>query len=398
MTIRRLAWLHAVNDFTIDFISPLLPAAVPAAWLGLMEGAADAVAQVLKLVTGRASDATGRRAAWVRAGYSVNAVARPLAAIGLLAAWPAWVVGCRIADRMGKGIRGSASDALVADWVDAGGRARAYAYMRTMDHLGATAGALCAALVSWLLTLDFSHPSRLAGVVSALALPMLPMLWWCRGLSDQHATLPRAQPPGGWWPRSPGLALPLVAIGLASLGAKLSPLLILVHVAGLPLTPGQAAAGHGWPLWLVCLAWGALALVQAGAANLAGALTQRLGPRRFLLLGWCATATLFAALSWAHGPWLIAAGAVWGMIAGVCDGAEKTWIADLAPKAERALAFGALGVVNALAMVVGSGMVGFGLLAFGPLIFCLPAGGLALALALAVSIRPAHLPAAPTAR
>jgi len=55
-------------------------------------------------------------------------------------------------------------------------------------------------------------------------------------------------------------------------------------------------------------------------------------------------------------------------------------------------------VVNALAMVVGSGMVGFGLLAFGPLIFCLPAGGLALALALAVSIRPAHLPAAPTAR
>jgi len=297
---------------------------------------------------------------------------------------------------MGKGIRGSASDALVADWVPADGRARAYAYMRTMDHLGATAGALCAALVSWLLTLDFAHPQRLAGVVAALVLPMVPMLWWARGVSDQPAAQPRAQPRGGWWPRTPGLAIPLLAIGLASLGAKLSPLLILVHVAGLPLTPEQASAGHGWPLWLVCLAWGALALVQAGAASMAGAVTQRLGPRRFLLLGWCATALLFAALSWADGPWLIATGALWGVIAGVSDGAEKTWIADLAPKAERALAFGALGVANALAMVIGSGIVGFGLPAYGPLVFCLPAGGLALALVLAVGSRPPPHPTAST--
>src|ERR1043165_2698691 len=101
-TVRRLGWLHAANDFTLDFITPLLPAGVPVAWIGLMEGTADAVAQVLKLVTGRRSDATGRRAGWVRAGYGTNAVARPLAAIGMLFAWPAWIVGCRIADRLGK--------------------------------------------------------------------------------------------------------------------------------------------------------------------------------------------------------------------------------------------------------------------------------------------------------
>lgn len=375
-TVRRLGWLHAANDFTLDFITPLLPAGVPVAWLGLMEGIADAVAQVLKLVTGRRSDATGRRAAWVSAGYGTNAVVRPLAAIGMLFAWPAWIVGCRIADRIGKGLRGSASDALIADWIDAGGRARAYAHMRTMDHLGATVGATCAAVVAWGLTLDYAHPERLAWVVASLAVPMVLMLWLCRGLSDHPEAKPKTNVANGWWPRTPGLRIPLAAIGIASLGAKLAPLLVLVQVAGIPLTPEQAAAGNAWPLWLVCVAWGTIALVQAGAATLAGLLTERMGARGFLAMSWLLTAALFAVLTCAAGVWLIAAGLGWAVIAGLSDGAEKTWLADLAVKDERALAFGALGVVIAAAMVLSGAVVGFGLLLYGPLIFWLPAAGL----------------------
>ena len=386
-TVRRLGWLHAANDFTLDFITPLLPAGVPAAWLGLMEGVADAMAQVLKLITGRRSDATGKRAAWVRAGYGTNAVARPLAAIGMLLAWPAWIVGCRIADRIGKGLRGSASDALVADWIDAGGRARAYAHMRTMDHLGATAGAGCAALVAWGLTLDYAHPERLAWVIASLALPMLVMLWLCRGLSDHPDAKPKSNVVSGWWPRSPTLRLPLFAIGLASIGAKLAPLLILVQVAGIPLTPEQAATSSAWPLWLVCVAWGAIALVQAVAAMLAGVLTERLGARVFLMMSWILTAALFAVLTFATGAWLIAAGLGWAVVAGLSDGAEKTWLADLALKEERALAFGALGVVIAAAMITGGSVVGFGLLAYGPQIFWLPAAGLVCGTVLILSRR-----------
>jgi MFS family permease len=387
-TVRRLGWLHAANDFTLDFITPLLPAGVPAAWLGFMEGAADAVAQVLKLVTGRTSDASGQRAAWVRAGYGTNAVVRPLAAVGMLLAWPVWIVACRIADRIGKGLRGSASDALVADWIDASGRARAYAHMRTMDHLGATAGAGCAALVAWGLTLDYAHPERLAWVIASLTLPMLVMLWLCRGLSDHPDAKPKTNIASGWWPRSPALRLPLIGIGIASIGAKLAPLLILVQVAGIPLTPEQAAVGNAWPLWLVCVAWGAIALVQAGAATLAGVLTERMGARAFLMMSWLLTAALFVVLTLAHGPWLIATGLGWSVIAGLSDGAEKTWLADLAPKAERALAFGALGVVIAAAMVTGGAVVGFGLLAYGPLIFWVPAAGLLIGVLTVACCRP----------
>jgi MFS family permease len=384
-TVRRLAWLHAANDFTLDFLTPLLPAGVPVAWLGVMEGAADAVAQLLKLAVGRASDASGRRAVWVQAGYGTNAVARPLAALGMAFAWPLAIIACRVLDRFGKGLRGSASDALVADWVEPAARARAYAHLRTMDNLGATAGAGCAAAVCWALALDSSHRVELTWTIAALAVPMMAMLWWCRGVRDRPLPAARFQPATGWWPRSGRLSLPLVAIGCASLGAKLAPLLVIVHVAGLPVDPGRAASGSAWPLWVVCLAWGALALVQAGAAALAGVLTERLGARLFLLGGWLLTAALLAALCLAQGPSLIAVAAAWAAIAGMSEGAEKTWLAEVAPREERALAFGALGVVSAAAMLISGSAVGYGLAVIGPGIFLLPAGGLAFACLLLIA-------------
>ena len=141
---RRIAWLHFANDLTLDFLTPLLPAGVGVAWIGFMEGAADAVGQVLKLVTGRASDRSGRRVPWVAAGYATNAIARPLAGVGMLLLLPWWIVACRITDRVGKGIRGGAVDALCADWTDDTNRARAFARLRVMDHLGATLGGLLA--------------------------------------------------------------------------------------------------------------------------------------------------------------------------------------------------------------------------------------------------------------
>ena len=103
-TVRRLGWLHFANDLTLDFLTPLLPAGVPVAWLGIMEGVADGVAQVLKLVTGRAADRSGRRAPWVAAGYAGNAFFRPLAGVGMLLGWPLWIVTCRIGDRLGGSI------------------------------------------------------------------------------------------------------------------------------------------------------------------------------------------------------------------------------------------------------------------------------------------------------
>lgn len=379
-TPRRLAWLHFANDFTLDFLTPLLPAGVPVAWLGVMEGAADAAAQLLKLVTGRRSDATGRRVGWVRAGYGLNAAARPLASVGMLLAWPAWIVACRIADRVGKGLRGSAADALIADWTpdDPPLRATAFAAMRTMDHLGATLGALAAAAAVWL------WPGHVAWAVAALVVPAALMWWWSARLREapQSAAPAPGTPAPGWWPRERSLRSPLALLALASLGARIGPLLVLAAVAGI------GGDGPQWPLWQLCLGWAALSLVQAGAAALAGLFTVRAGPRAFLVAGWLAGAAVFAGLAIAPGSWAIAAGLAWGVLAGFTEGAEKTWVAELAPRAERALAFGALGIVSAVAALAGNAAVGWGLAVLGQVTWTVPALALLLAAIGAACWRP----------
>lgn len=358
-----MAWLHFANDFTLDFLSPLLPSGVGVAWLGIMEGCADAVGQVLRLFTGRASDRSGRRAGWVGTGYLINAVARPASAFGMLWCLPGWIVACRIADRVGKGIRGSAADALIADWTDGQGRARAFARMRTMDHLGATLGGLAAAGAAWWLP-----PERLWMAIAALVSVTLVVAGLARGLRDVPTGPVASQPPPpatGWWPSALPLRRALLIIGVATLATKLSPLLVLVQVAGLP----QAGSAGAWPLWLICLGWAGLGLVQAAAASLAGSLTARLGPAPMLRWGWVAGALVFAGLALLPGSWQVLAGLAYGVLAGLTEGAEKTWLADLAPRHERALSFGALSLVTALAGLLGNAASGLLLVHWGPAVF-----------------------------
>ncbi|GDY12195.1 MFS transporter [Planctomycetota bacterium] len=358
--LRRIGWLHFANDATLDFLTPLLPAGVPVAWIGVMEGLADGIGQVLKLVTGRASDRSGRRAAWVATGYLVNAWARPLTAVGMCFFWPLWIVGCRIIDRVGKGLRGSATDALVADWSAGPDRAAAFAWMRTMDHLGATVGGLAAALAAWWLP-----PERLWMAVAGLAVVAAWVAWLSRGLRDRaaDAAAAPAAAPAGWWPRSPELRRPLLAIAVASIAAKLSPLLILVHVAGVE-DPSRA-----WPLWLMCLGWAGFGLIQAMASGVAGMIAKRLGNLVVLRAGWAFGAVGCVGLALVSGPLLLVVGVAFAILAGLTEGAEKAWLADHAPKSERAIAFGALALVTAAAGLIGNGVVGLLLATVGPIGF-----------------------------
>ncbi|MCS6969537.1 MAG: MFS transporter [Planctomycetes bacterium] len=361
--VRRLGWLHFINDCTLDFLTPLLPSGVAVGWIGVMEGLADAVSQGLRLFSGRASDAQRRRVPWVRAGYLTNAVARPLTAVGMLAAWWWWIVACRVLDRLGKGLRSSAADALVADWTEGEQRARAYARLRWMDHGGAMLGALAAAAVAWAVPTEGLWVAVLALAPLALLVP-----WLAGGLQDRQ--LPEAPATGagrplGWWPRAAILRRPLLAIAAASLALRLSPLLILMHVAGWSGTAPQAA----WPLWQLCLGWAALGLIQALAAAAAGALTVRVGPRRALQALWALAAADCALLAVGEGPALLLAGLLWGLIQGALEGTEKTWLAELAPAAERGLAFAALALVGAGAGLLGNAACGWVLAHGGPGVF-----------------------------
>ncbi|HSL99036.1 MAG TPA: MFS transporter, partial [Candidatus Limnocylindria bacterium] len=138
-----LGLVSLLTDFSSDMIYPLLPVFLTAtlgagpAVLGIIEGVAEATASLLKLFSGIWSDRIGRKKPLVFAGYFLSAVARPL--VGFASSWT-HVLAVRFSDRIGKGVRSSPRDALIAASVPAEDRGRAFGLQRAMDHMGAVLG------------------------------------------------------------------------------------------------------------------------------------------------------------------------------------------------------------------------------------------------------------------
>src|SRR5207237_1145069 len=136
-----------LNDFASEMVYPLLPAFITgvlgggALALGALDGAADAAAALVKLVAGRLADRPARRGPLIVGGYLLAALVRPIIAI-TAAAWQ--VVGLRVVDRLGKGLRTPPRDALIADVTPAPLVGRAFGLQRGLDHVGAVIGPLVA--------------------------------------------------------------------------------------------------------------------------------------------------------------------------------------------------------------------------------------------------------------
>ncbi|HNI56326.1 MAG TPA: MFS transporter, partial [Elusimicrobiota bacterium] len=163
-----LGGISLLNDTASEMIYPLLPIfltqtlGASAASLGLIEGVAESAVSLFKLFSGYLSDRLHRRKIWIGVGYAVSNAVRPL--IALAGSWPA-VLALRFADRIGKGLRTSPRDALVAESVPPEHRGRAFGFHRAMDHLGAVIGPLLAALILWRL------PDRLRLIFFLSAIP-----------------------------------------------------------------------------------------------------------------------------------------------------------------------------------------------------------------------------------
>jgi CheY-like chemotaxis protein len=182
----RLVWLLGLasffNDISSEAIFPLLPLflaqlGAPMRYIGLIEGSADALASIIKMIAGRLSD-RGPRRLMVTGGYALPALAR--AGIALAAA-PFHVLAARLVDRTGKGIRSGPRDAMIADSVRPMERGRAFGLNRSLDHLGAAVGPLIA---SALIALGASL--RVTFVVAAALGLVAPVILFLRLRDPAH--------------------------------------------------------------------------------------------------------------------------------------------------------------------------------------------------------------------
>jgi MFS family permease len=345
-TVRALGWVSFLTDVASEMVYPLLPAflvrtlkASPAA-LGAIEGVAEATSAAAKILSGRLSDRARRRKPLVLLGYAIATLARPLVAVAQ--SWTQ-VLAIRFADRVGKGLRTSPRDALLADVVPPERRGRAYGLQRAMDNAGALVGPLVAALLLRFFVDDERTVFLLAIVPGLVALLVL-----ARFVREA----PRREPPRTE-ARAPGPPLSarfwrIVAVfALFALANSTDAFLLL------------RAGDAGVPAWQIPLLWAAFHGVKAAGGVPGGALADSIGRVPAIVAGWLVYAASYAGFALATGP-----AAAWGLFLlyalfyALTEGPERALIADLVPEESRGRAFGAFHAAVGLAALPGSLLFG----------------------------------------
>ncbi|MFO0995565.1 MAG: MFS transporter [Alphaproteobacteria bacterium] len=348
--IWALGFTSLFMDASTELIHSLMPVflvgvlGTSVATVGVIEGIAEATASIAKVFSGALSDYVGRRKPLTIAGYGIAALTRPLFP---LAASVSLVLAARFIDRLGKGIRGAPRDALVGDLAPPELRGASYGLRQSLDTVGAVIGPALAIAAMALLDDDIRAAFWVA-VVPAIASVSILII----------AVREPARPEGDHVFRTPIRVSNLKALGLsfwlvAAIGGVLT--LARFSEAFLVLRAESVGLGPG----LVPLVMVVMSVVYAAAAYPAGRLSDRLGRRGLIGLGFAILIGADLVLALADGILgALIGSALWGLHMGLTQGLLAALVADSAPKALRGTAFGAFNLLSGLALLAASALAG----------------------------------------
>jgi MFS family permease len=346
--VKLFGFVSLLNDFASEMIYPLLPAFVTgvlgggAVSLGALDGAADFAAALVKYRAGRLADNPRRRGPLIVLGYVVAVVVRPVIAL-TGAAWQ--VIGLRVTDRIGKGIRTPPRDALIADVTPPELHGRAFGFQRGLDHAGAVLGPLVA---WWLLS---SHRLDLRGVIGASIVPGVLVLvlavWAVRATGDGTGRAIEDPKEKERVNTQRGPVPPALLAISAFYLLRMPETLILLRTQQLGVTVTS-----------VLLLWAALHVVRSASSFVGGVMTDRFGPQRTMWLGWVSYAAIAYGFARAGGPssaWVLFL--VMGMVAGLTESPERAIVSRLAG-GKQGTGFGVYHAGTGIAALVGGLLLG----------------------------------------
>lgn len=336
----RNVWIVTVTSFLTDISSEMIVNLIPlfllnvlgvrTSLIGVIEGTAETTASILKLFSGWFSDRMGRRKWLAVLGYGISTVAKPF--LYFAGSWGT-VLSVRFADRVGKGVRTAPRDALIADSVDERRRGIAFGLHRAGDTAGAVIGigVALAVLLAVQRNTELLTRSTFQLIVLASMVPaVLAVIVLAFGARETCIPGERRRPPSfslaGFDSRFRRF---LVIIVLFTLGNSSDAFLILrAQNAGL-----SVAGVLGMLI--------TFNLVYSVVSSPAGALSDRLGRRRFLVVGWLLYALVYAGFAAARAGWQTwALMGVYGVYYGLTHGTAKAFVADLVPADRRGTAYG----------------------------------------------------------
>ena len=329
-----------LNDISSEMLLNLIPfflaniLGVRTAVIGLIEGVAETTASLLKIYFGALSDRFGKRKPFAVAGYALSALTKPL--LYFASAW-GWVLGVRVADRIGKGIRTAPRDALIADSIDDKQRGLAFGLHRAADTLGAFLGIGIATFIVWrtqaqasFLSLDTFKLIVLVSIIPGvlgvlvLALGAAEVTGTDAGVELKRLSLKDMDPRFRYF---------LFVLVLFTLGNSSDAFILL---------RGQERGLSILQVMGMSLTFNAIYTVFAGPL---GAWSDSVGRRRLMLIGWLAYGLVYLGFAFSRSGWQIwALFALYGLYYAATEGAARALVADLVPPAQRG---GAYGLYNA---------------------------------------------------
>lgn len=347
--IWALGFVSLLMDVSSEMVHSLLPVYLATGMgasmlvIGLIEGAAEATALVVRIFSGALSDWMGRRKPLAVLGYGLGAASKPLFA---LATGMGLVVAARLIDRVGKGLRGAPRDALVADLVAPEQRGAAYGLRQSLDTVGAFVGPLIAIGLMLLWANDFRAifwvaviPGVLSVAVLVLGVREPPAAPGAKRVNPLRRENLRQLSAPFWW---------VVGLGALFALARFSEAFLVLRAqqGGLPL------------------AWAPAVLIVMSAVYSLGAypfgrLADRMDHRKLLAAGLALLIAADVCLALADRGVLLWAGiALWGLHMAMTQGLLATMVADTAPAHLRGTAFGAFNLAGGIALLVASGLAG----------------------------------------
>jgi MFS family permease len=368
-----VSWTSFFTDTASEAVYPIMPLYLTrvlggtAMAIGIIEGAAEALNSLLKIVSGRISDHWRSRKPFVIVGYSVSTAARPL--VALASSWPQ-VLMVRLADRVGKGIRTAPRDALLAAWAEPSTRGYVFGLHRSMDHAGAVVGPLLASLFLWYFPEHYRTLFALTLIPGVIAVLMLLPVPEAAGpppavRQDRSAggfVVAQDRSAGGFVvaqdfsPANHHAVAPDLGSGFYRyLGVVLLFSLGNSTDAFLLLRLSDVGVGAAW----IPIAWAALHVVKAAVSPIGGHLSDRLSRRGIIATGWLVYAAVYGGFAMATSPpALVALFLVYGVYYGLTEGVEKAVVADFAPVEARGTAFGAYHAVIGIGALAASLLFG----------------------------------------
>jgi MFS family permease len=354
-----ISLVSLLNDASSEIIYPLLPiflsltlGASPGV-VGLIEGAAESMSSLLKLFAGHFSDRRGKRKVFVVFGYVLSSFTRPLLAFA--GSW-SQVLGLRLADRVGKGVRTSPRDAMIADAVRIEERGLAFGFHRAMDHTGAVIGPLIGYVVLYYFAANRVTPSAgdftkifLVASIPALAAVFVAFMFVressFKGQLDEK-----------------GVARP-IRFSLRGFDNNFKRFLFILALFTLSnssdffLILRAQTTGVSAPNTL--LLWAAFHIVKVLSSIFGGDLSDRLGRRRLIVSGWILYAAVYAGFAFVTNEvsvWILFM--IYGIYFGLSEGAEKALVADLVPPEKRGTAFGLYNLAFGITVLPASLLMG----------------------------------------